>query len=137
MILYRNAKPPEYNLSRIQTKVHIMYGQNDYLVKAEVWSNLKCLKSLLLFIDKIWFLMFILHVIYWHNWFYYVLFQNIPFLIDKIKGSVVAVNKMNLLNHIDFTVGRLVLSVNTVILQVINKIEWIFRCSKMESNGEK
>lgn len=36
MLVYKNPKPPEYNLSNIQTKVHIIYGQNDHIVKAEV-----------------------------------------------------------------------------------------------------
>lgn len=36
MILYGSQQPPEYNLSNIRTKVHIIYGTNDYLVKAEV-----------------------------------------------------------------------------------------------------
>lgn len=36
MAMYKAPKPPEYNLSNIQTKVHIIYGQNDHVVKAEV-----------------------------------------------------------------------------------------------------
>lgn len=34
--LYGVATPPEYNLSNIKTKVHIMYGSNDYLVPKAV-----------------------------------------------------------------------------------------------------
>lgn len=36
MILYGSVQPPEYNLTNIRTKVHVIYGTNDYLVKAEV-----------------------------------------------------------------------------------------------------
>ncbi|XP_031635050.1 lipase 3-like [Contarinia nasturtii] len=35
MKLYMSRKPPEYNLSNVQTKVHIMYGDNDALVHPE------------------------------------------------------------------------------------------------------
>lgn len=35
-MLYGSHLPPEYNLSNIRTKVHIIYGTNDHLVKSEV-----------------------------------------------------------------------------------------------------
>lgn len=34
--LYGSRKPPEYNLTNIRTKVHIMYGTHDLLVREEV-----------------------------------------------------------------------------------------------------
>lgn len=40
--LYNSTKPPEYNLTNVQTKVHILYGTNDNLVVPEVcvfWSD--------------------------------------------------------------------------------------------------
>lgn len=36
MKLYKSRKPPEYNLSNVKTKVHIIYGTNDYLVDPAV-----------------------------------------------------------------------------------------------------
>lgn len=36
MMLYGSHQPPDYNLSNIRTKVHIIYGTNDHLVKSEV-----------------------------------------------------------------------------------------------------
>lgn len=36
MELYQSVKPPEYNLSNVRTKVHIIYGTNDYVVSPEV-----------------------------------------------------------------------------------------------------
>lgn len=36
MMLYNSTKPPEYNLSNVQTKVHILFGTNDNLVVPEV-----------------------------------------------------------------------------------------------------
>lgn len=36
MKLYNSTKPPEYNLSNVQTKVHIIFGTNDNLVVPEV-----------------------------------------------------------------------------------------------------
>ncbi|XP_055316816.1 lipase 3-like [Sitodiplosis mosellana] len=35
MKLYNSTKPPEYNLSNVQTKVHVMFGTNDNLVVPE------------------------------------------------------------------------------------------------------
>lgn len=35
--LYGNRRVPDYNLTNIQTKVHILYGTNDFLVKPEVF----------------------------------------------------------------------------------------------------
>lgn len=36
MRLYKSPKPPEYNLSNVQTKVHIIFGTDDFLVRQEV-----------------------------------------------------------------------------------------------------
>lgn len=36
MKLYGTQEPPEYNLSNINTKIHLMYGSNDYVVRMEV-----------------------------------------------------------------------------------------------------
>lgn len=68
--------------SNIQTKIHIIYGSNDYVAKAE----------------------------------------NIPILLEKINSSIVAVNKMNLYNHGNFMVGRLVQVIPPIILDVINQL---------------
>lgn len=34
--LYGKPHPPEYNLSNIRTKVHILYGTNDWLIPQAV-----------------------------------------------------------------------------------------------------
>lgn len=34
--LYGSPKPPEYNLSNINTKIHLLYGSNDWLVLKKV-----------------------------------------------------------------------------------------------------
>lgn len=36
MKLYNSTKPPEYNLSKVETKVHILFGTNDNLVVPKV-----------------------------------------------------------------------------------------------------
>lgn len=36
--LYGIQQPPEYNLSNIQTKIHIIYGTNDYVISPVVWK---------------------------------------------------------------------------------------------------
>lgn len=33
---YGSIKPPEYNVSNISTKIHLIYGTNDNLVNPEV-----------------------------------------------------------------------------------------------------
>lgn len=36
MELYGSTRPPEYNMSNIRTKIHIIYGTNDNFVQPEV-----------------------------------------------------------------------------------------------------
>lgn len=36
MQIYGTPLPPEYNFSNILTKIHIMYGTNDWLIPAAV-----------------------------------------------------------------------------------------------------
>lgn len=104
--LYGSKKPPEYNLSNIQTKMHIIYGTNDYLVRQEVKLNI------ILLLGKA------------DDRTFYAQFQNVPILMKKIRGSVVAVNPINSFNHLNFIVGRLVHKIPPIILRVIRKLTW-------------
>lgn len=34
--MYGSVKPPDYNLSNIRVKLHVIYGINDYVARSEV-----------------------------------------------------------------------------------------------------
>lgn len=34
--LYGMETPPEYNLTNVRTKIHVMFGGNDYLIPPQV-----------------------------------------------------------------------------------------------------
>lgn len=113
MKLYKSRKPPEYDLSNVQTNVHIIYGTNDYLVDPAVrfaFANIAFSPSILRSI-KMRFILF----------FSFSTLQTTPILINKLNGSVVAVDELPYFNHLDFVMGRLVHKVQPIILRVINK----------------
>lgn len=47
--------------------------------------------------------------------------QNIPLLVEKLKGNVVAVTKMDNFNHVDFVYGRQVFQVQNITYNVLKK----------------
>lgn len=49
-------------------------------------------------------------------------FQNIAILVNKIRDNVIAVNRIDRFNHVDFVCGRAVHMVPPLILRVLQKI---------------
>lgn len=103
MELYGNEVAPEYDLSRVTAKIHILYGTYDRLASVEVS-----------FFDLDWYRFF-------NNFFCFQLFQNIPLLMEKLGSSVVAISKFPGYNHIDFTYGRSLKMVHRKLLKVLNR----------------
>lgn len=49
--------------------------------------------------------------------------QNIPVFVEKIKEFVIAVDKMDSFNHVDFIIGQRAQLIPPIILRVINQLE--------------
>lgn len=112
MELYGSEEAPEYDLSRITAKIHILYGTNDRIASIQVSYFFFWLVYLM-----IWWMVLI--------FFFAMSFQNIPLLVDKLGPSLVAISKFPGYNHIDFTYGRSLKKVHKKLLKVLNRFYWL------------
>lgn len=111
MMLYQSPTPPLYNLSNVETKMHLMFGSHDSLVSPKVRIFFDVLSNRFNFLFCILLYLFIFN----HA------FQGTLLLSKKLKHSMVIMNQFRRFNHLDFVLGQRVHTVNPIMMQAIKE----------------